>query len=80
MADFIACQRTEHGVPHALTCRALGVSESWFYKWHDRAPTARQLRKAALCERVTKLFEASGKATARRGSTRTWSMRAGRCR
>ena len=61
MADFIAGQRTCHGVPHWVTCRALGVSESWFYKWHDRAPTARQLRRAALCERVAKLFEASGR-------------------
>lgn len=61
MADFIADQRTCHGVPHRVTCRALGVSESWFYKWHDRAPTARQLRRAELAERVTKLFDASGK-------------------
>ena len=47
-------------MPHAVTCRALGVSESWFYKWHDRAPTARQRRRAALCERVRALFKASG--------------------
>ena len=61
MADFIACQRAEHGVPHTIACRALGVSQSWFYKWHDRAPTARQLRRATLAERVGKLFEASGR-------------------
>jgi putative transposase len=60
VADFIADQRTEHGVPHAVSCRALGVSESWFYKWHDRAPTVRQLRRVELCERITKLFAASG--------------------
>lgn len=60
MADFIADQRTCHGVPHAVACRALGVSESWFYKWHQRVPTARQLRKAALSERVAALFTASG--------------------
>jgi len=60
VADFIACQRTGHGVAHAVTCRALDVSESWFYKWLDRAPTAWQLRKAALCERVTKRLEVSG--------------------
>jgi putative transposase len=29
VAEFIACQRTEYRVPHALTCRALGVSQSW---------------------------------------------------
>jgi transposase InsO family protein len=44
-----------------VACRALGVSPSWFYKWHDRAPTVRQLRRAELCERVKRLFEASGR-------------------
>ncbi|MCW3819565.1 hypothetical protein ONA91_34510, partial [Micromonospora sp. DR5-3] len=29
---FIASERTEHDVPHAVACRALGMSESWFYK------------------------------------------------
>ena len=48
VARFIAAQRTEHRVPHAKCCRWLGVSESWFYKWHDREPTARQQRRAAL--------------------------------
>ena len=35
VAHFIAAQRTEHRVPHAKCCRWLGVSVSWFYKWHD---------------------------------------------
>ncbi len=26
--------------PTRSTCRALGVSQSWYYKWRDRAPTA----------------------------------------
>src|SRR5919106_1056017 len=26
-------QRAEHGIAQATACRALGVSESWFYKW-----------------------------------------------
>ena len=30
VASFVAAQRTDHGVPHALCCRALGFSESWF--------------------------------------------------
>jgi len=42
VASFVASQRAEFDVPHALSCRALGVSESWFYKWHDRPATARQ--------------------------------------
>ena len=60
MADFIADQRTCHGVPYAVACRAPGVLESWFYKWHQRAPAPRQRRKAALSERIGALFTASG--------------------
>lgn len=59
VASFIASQRASYDVPHALSCRALGLSESWFYKWHDRAPTARQLRRADLDRAVAKAFEAS---------------------
>jgi transposase-like protein len=36
VARFIADQRTDHRVPHAVACRALDVNESWFYKWRDR--------------------------------------------
>ena len=43
VASFVASQRTEHGVPHAVCCRALELSESWFYKWRDRPPTPGQL-------------------------------------
>jgi len=45
LAGFVVDQRTEHGVPHALTCRALQVSESWFYKWRDRPPTPAARRR-----------------------------------
>ncbi len=34
---FIADQRTNYGIAHAFVCRLLGLSESWFYKWHARA-------------------------------------------
>jgi putative transposase len=60
VASFIACQRTEHGVPHVISCRALAVSQSWFYKWKDRPPTARQERRARLDAAVRASFEASG--------------------
>ena len=60
VAEFIKCQRTTFGIPHAIACRALGVSQSWFYKWINRAPTARQQRRAALDEEIKRLFAASG--------------------
>jgi putative transposase len=60
VAAFIACQRTEYGVPHAVSCRALGLSESWFYKWRDRPPTPRQVRRAELADKVREFFDASG--------------------
>jgi putative transposase len=59
VASFVAAQRTEHGVPHALTCRALELSESWFYKWRDRPLTLRQVRRRALDAEVRRSFEES---------------------
>src|SRR6476646_5510385 len=35
-AAFIAAQRAEHAVPHAVSCRALGVSPGWFNKHRGR--------------------------------------------
>jgi putative transposase len=60
LAAHIASQRTEHGVPHAVACRALDVSESWFYKWRQRPPTARQRRRDEIDGKVKASFEASG--------------------
>lgn len=60
VAGFIASQRTEHGVPVAVACRALEVSESWFYKWQDRPPTARDRRRLELDAAVPRSFDASG--------------------
>ena len=61
VAGFIACQRTEHRVPHAIACRALGVSQSWFYKWRGRPPTPRQARRAQLTVVIQRVFDASGR-------------------
>lgn len=47
-------------MPQALSCRALGVSQSWFYKWHDRPPTPAAQRRAALDAVVEQAFTASG--------------------
>ena len=59
LAAFIADQRTSHRVPVAVSCRALEVSESWYYKWNDRPPTKRQQRRAGLDAAVKELFDAS---------------------
>jgi putative transposase len=72
VASFIASQRTDHDVPHAVACRALKVSESWFYKWKDRPPTARQQRRSELDEAVKASFEDSGGNPGTYGSPRVW--------
>ena len=72
VASFIASQRTEHRVPHAKCCRWLEVSESWFYKWHDREPTARQQRRAELDAAVRASFEDSGGTPGTYGSPRVF--------
>jgi putative transposase len=60
VAAFISSQRAEHGVPHSVACRALGISQSWFYKWLDRAPTPRQVRRAELADAIRRSFDDSG--------------------
>lgn len=56
MAGFIAAQRAEYGVPHALACRALGVSQAWFYKWRHGDGSPRRARRRALSALVAALF------------------------
>lgn len=58
-AAFIACQKASHGVPYAVACRALSVSESWFHKWHRREPTASEQRRVQVDAAVKAAFEAS---------------------
>ena len=58
MAAFIVSQRERHGVPYAVSCRALGVSQSWFFKWRPGLlpPSAR--RRERLDAEVAALFAA----------------------
>jgi putative transposase len=58
VAALIAAQREQHRVPHAVSCRALGVSRSWFYKWKDGELPARAARRAALAAEIARLFKA----------------------
>jgi len=61
VAAFIASQGAEHGIPRAVSCRALGVSRSWFYKWlgHARGGTLppRAARRRRLAAEVRRLFD-----------------------
>jgi transposase InsO family protein len=56
VAKFIAAQRAEYGVPHALACRALGVSQAWFYKWRHGDGSPRRARRRALEALIAVLF------------------------
>jgi hypothetical protein len=58
VAALIAAQRDERQIPHAVACRALGVSRSWFYKWKDHALAPRAARREALAAEVRRLFKA----------------------
>lgn len=59
----ITSQRTECRMPHAHSCRLLGVSESWYYKWAARARvgalTAGETRRRELDAAVRQAFERS---------------------
>ena len=56
MAALIAAQRVQHRIPHAVACRALGVSRSWFYKWKGGVPGPRAQRRDRLKAEVSRLF------------------------
>lgn len=57
MAAFIASQRDDHGIPHAVSCRALGVSPAWFYKWASGELPPRAARRERLKAEVRRLFK-----------------------
>jgi putative transposase len=57
VAALIAAQRDEHQIPHAVACRALGVSRSWFYKWRGGALPPRAQRRERLAAEVKRLFD-----------------------
>jgi putative transposase len=62
VAAFIASQREAHGVPYAVSCRALGVSQSWFYKWNGGQLAAAAARRERLKAEIARLFgERAGK-------------------
>jgi transposase InsO family protein len=60
VAAFIASQREGHGIPQAVSCRALGVSQSWFYKWKPGRLPPRAARRERLKAEVARLFAVRG--------------------
>jgi putative transposase len=56
VAAFIAAQRDGHRIPHGVSCRALGVSQSWFYKWRSHARAGTLPPRAHLAAEVKRLF------------------------
>jgi putative transposase len=56
VAELIVAQRAVHGIPYATSCRALGVSPAWFYKWRHGDVSLRRARRRALAELVAALF------------------------
>jgi putative transposase len=47
-----------HRVPYATSCRALKVSQAWFYKWRHGDPSPRHARRATLKVEIARLFAA----------------------
>jgi len=58
VAGFIVAQREQHGIPYATSCRALKVSQAWFYKWRHGDPSPRHARRARLKVEIARLFAA----------------------
>ena len=56
LAAFIVAQRAVHHVPHTVSCRALGISPAWLYKWRHVDVSVRRKRRAALAAQVAYLF------------------------
>ena len=56
MAAFIAAQRVDHGVPQAVSCQALRVSQARFYKWRHGDGSPRRARRERLEAEIGRLF------------------------
>ncbi|SCK30572.1 hypothetical protein YWIDRAFT_05657 [Streptomyces sp. SceaMP-e96] len=59
---------------------ALGVSESWCYKWRDRRPTARELHRQRLADEIKEIFTDSGGTYGSPKIFIRWSARGGASR
>jgi transposase InsO family protein len=69
VAGVISDCKAEQEIPHTLTCRALGVSGSWFYKWRNQPVTAREVRRGKPADAIRQIFDESGGTY---GSPKVW--------
>jgi len=58
VAGLIVAEGAEHHIPHATACRALGVSQAWFYKWRHGDTSCRRARREQLSIEIRRLFAA----------------------
>lgn len=58
MSAFITTQRAQARIPHAVACRALGVSQSWYYKWRHGDASPAHARREQLTVAVRRVFAA----------------------
>jgi transposase InsO family protein len=58
VASFIAAQRAQHQIPYATACRALGVSQAWFYKWAHGDASVQHARREQRTVAIRRLFAA----------------------
>jgi len=56
VACFIAAQRDIYRVPQAVACRALGVSQAWFYKWRHGDASGQHARREQLKVAIGRWF------------------------
>ncbi|HEX6519070.1 MAG TPA: hypothetical protein VF070_03535 [Streptosporangiaceae bacterium] len=57
MAALVPVQRAQPGIPAAASCRELGVSRSWYYKWSGRGCRRGPRAWERLKAEIRRLFE-----------------------
>jgi len=58
LTGVIVAEGAQHHIPHATACRALGVSQAWFYKWRHGDTSCRRARREQLSIEIRRLFAA----------------------
>ena len=56
LTGVIVAEGAQHHIPHATACRALGVSQAWFYKWRHGDTSCRRARREQLSIEIRRLF------------------------